>query len=221
MYTTAQFEGLGTFAVAQCRGQGMCNVSQCKGRVTRTVTQRMGCVARAGAGAEPPGCLWHPSGPCRGHRSPWGESRGAMRPQAKAAAPGPGPPVLHKDDVVESTTSRPLHTVGTYCEAEPGREGSSQGQIGIRQQQPPPPPPSRHPTVVGNGCLGSCIPWGWGRGCLGWPCPPQGGERHLGQLNPPGLAWSVLGVAVSPRGSVGPLGAVPPPPSRQCCSHGR
>ena len=35
----------------------MCNVSQCKGRVTRTVTQRMGCVARAGAGAEPPGCL--------------------------------------------------------------------------------------------------------------------------------------------------------------------
>lgn len=35
------------------------------------------------------------------------------------------PPVLHKDDVVESTTSRPLHTVGTYGEAEPAQEGSS------------------------------------------------------------------------------------------------
>lgn len=106
--------------------------------------------------------------------------------------------------------------------ARPSLAGKAvvRGRLGFGSSNPPPPPPSRHPTVVGNGCLGSCIPWGWGRGCLGWPCPPQGGERHLGQLNPPGLAWSVLGVAVSPRGSVGPLGAVPPPPAGSAAATG-
>lgn len=168
----AQLRGLGMFAVAwsrdrgsctraQCRGQGTCNVAQCKGGVTHTVTQHLGRVP--GAGAEPPGCLWPLSWPCHGRFSPWGGSQGAVRPWAGAATPRPGPPVLHKDDVVESTTSRPLHTVGTYCEAEPGREGSGQGQVGVWQQQSSPhPDPAGHPTAVGDGCPGSSIPWGWG-----------------------------------------------------------
>jgi len=32
---------------------------------------------------------------------------------------------LHKDDVVESTTSRPLHTVGTTLEADAAKHGKN------------------------------------------------------------------------------------------------
>lgn len=110
---SAQEWGCSPWLSAGCGAQGTCNVTQCKGRVTRIMTRHVGCVARAGAGAEPPGCTWHLLGPCRGRCSPWGSSRGAMWQHHSLA------PVLHKDDVVESTTSRPLHTVGTYGEAEP------------------------------------------------------------------------------------------------------
>lgn len=110
--------GCSPWLSAGCGGQGTCNVAQCKGRVTRTVAH-VGCVARAGAGTEPLGCSWHLSGPCCRYCSPWGSSGGAVWQHHSLA------PVLHKDDVVESTTSRPLHTVGTYGEAEPGQEGSS------------------------------------------------------------------------------------------------
>lgn len=60
---------------------------------------------------------------CHGHCCPWG----VMWPWAGMVSPRPGSPILHKDDVVESTTSRPLHTVGTYCDAEPDQEGRGQG----------------------------------------------------------------------------------------------
>lgn len=85
------------------------------------MTQHVECVACAGAGAESPACLWHLSSLyCVAGTAVLEEGAGC-----RVAAPRPGPPVLHKDDVVESTTSRPLHTVGTYCEAEPGNEGIS------------------------------------------------------------------------------------------------
>lgn len=93
--------GPGTCAVAQlrewgcspwlsagCGGQGTCNVAQCKGRVTRTMTQHVGCVARAGTGTEPPGCIWHLSGPCFRHCSPWGSGGGATW-QRHSLAPRP------------------------------------------------------------------------------------------------------------------------------------
>lgn len=79
------------------------------------------------------------------------------------------PPVLHKDDVVESTTSRPLHTVGTYGEAEPGQEGSSQGCVGVGQQHPPASHgsgaqgdgvESAQDGHVPPGAQGGHIPWG-------------------------------------------------------------
>lgn len=116
---------------AGCGGQGTCKVAQCKGGVTRTMTRHVGCVARAGAGTEPPGCTWHLSWPCCGHCSPWGAVWGLC------GSTTAWPPVLHRDDVVESTTSRPLHTVGTYGEAEPAQEGSSQGWVGVWQQHCP------------------------------------------------------------------------------------
>lgn len=129
----------GMFTVAQCRGQRTCNVAQCKGRVTRTVTQRVGRVARAGAGAEPPQLRLAPERAVPRALLSLGREPGCSAAAGRSGSTTAWPPrpVLHKDDVVESTTSRPLHTVGTYCEAEPGREGSSQGQVGVWQQHPP------------------------------------------------------------------------------------
>lgn len=80
-------EGRVPWLSAGCGGQGTCNVAQCKGRVTRTMTQHVGCVARAGAGTEPPGCIWHLSGPCCGHCSPWGSGRGATWQHHSLAPP--------------------------------------------------------------------------------------------------------------------------------------
>lgn len=73
---------------AGCGGQGTCNVAQCKGRVTRTMTRHLGCVARARAGTEPPGCIWHLSGPCCGHCSSSGSGGGATW-QRHSLAPRP------------------------------------------------------------------------------------------------------------------------------------
>lgn len=111
------------------------------------------------------------------------------------AAPQPGP-LLHKDDVVESTTSRPLHTVGTYGEAEPGQEGSSQGWVGVWQQHPP--------ASHGSGTQGAGV-----EGAQDGHIPPgvsivpgakaesaSGSDRSLGAAESPLLGWRV---ALSPQ----------------------
>lgn len=104
-----------------------CGRARRRGRARGTSTAQRGLVL--GQGLCSPGCH-QPSAP--------GLLLLLLLPQDEVQTDGgSASPRLHKDDVVESTASRPLHTVGTYCEAEPGQEGRGQVRGGIQRWYPP------------------------------------------------------------------------------------